>query len=162
MQKERNKEESPVLDDTGGAVQRSDMRSGDLSTAPSGPGGRGRRLPLVRSGTCVLKLPDKLQLHQKEVLVDNLLPAAVAASCSSQQWEKEPGRRVQGGGQSAGEPGRQVLTPAGLCSGNKGDTVGRGCVYTNTEGYDHDDDDDDDVNEDEDEGQQLDTFLELN
>lgn len=33
----------------------------------------------------------------REVLVDNLLPAAVAASRSSQQWEKEPGRRVKGG-----------------------------------------------------------------
>lgn len=31
------------------------------------------------------------------MLVDNLLPAAVAASRSSQQWEKEPGRRVKGG-----------------------------------------------------------------
>lgn len=30
----------------------------------------------------------------RDVLVDNLLPAVGAASCSSQQWEKGPGRRV--------------------------------------------------------------------
>lgn len=41
----------------------------------------------------------------REVLVDNLLPAAVAASCSSQQWEKEPGRRVgRARGAGAGGP----------------------------------------------------------
>lgn len=38
----------------------------------------------------------------REVLVDNLLPAAVAASRSSQQWEKEPGRRVKREGRGPG------------------------------------------------------------
>lgn len=38
----------------------------------------------------------------REVLEDNLLPAAVAASRSSQQWEKEPGRRVKREGRGPG------------------------------------------------------------
>lgn len=38
----------------------------------------------------------------REVLVDNLLPAAVAASCSPRQWEKDPGRRVGRTGAAAG------------------------------------------------------------
>lgn len=38
----------------------------------------------------------------REVLVDNLLPADVAASRSSQQWEKEPGRRVKREGRGPG------------------------------------------------------------
>lgn len=33
----------------------------------------------------------------EEVLGDNFIPAAEAASCSSQQWEKEAGRRAQRG-----------------------------------------------------------------
>lgn len=37
------------------------------------------------------------------MLVDNLLPAAVAASCSSQQWEKR-----------AGEARREGRGPGGL------------------------------------------------
>lgn len=44
-------------------------------------------------GICVCVC--ELFFFLREVLVDNLLPAAVAASRSSQQWEKEPGRRVK-------------------------------------------------------------------
>lgn len=47
----------------------------------------------------------------REVLVDNLLPAAVAASCSSQQWEKGLGRRVgRAGGRVGCSRRRQRLT----------------------------------------------------
>lgn len=46
----------------------------------------------------------------REVLVDNLLPAAVAASCSSHQWEKEPRRRVgRAGGRVSCSRRRQSL-----------------------------------------------------
>lgn len=38
----------------------------------------------------------------RDVLVDNLLPAAVAASRSPRQWEKDPGRRVGRTGAAAG------------------------------------------------------------
>lgn len=47
----------------------------------------------------------------KEVLVDYLLPATEAASCSSQQWEKEKGRRVKGG-QGAGWAAGGGKTPS--------------------------------------------------
>lgn len=41
----------------------------------------------------------------REVLVDNLLPAAVAASCSPRQWEKDPGRRAGRAGRAGAAAG---------------------------------------------------------
>lgn len=48
----------------------------------------------------------------REVLVDNLLPATVAASCSPRQWEKDPGRRV---GQGLGQGLQQEAANAYTC-----------------------------------------------
>lgn len=50
------------------------------------------------------------------MLVDNLLPAAVAASCSS-QWEKGPGRRVGRAGGPVGCSGRRQNAHARLRAG---------------------------------------------
>lgn len=52
---------------------------------------RRRESLLVVASVCV-------SVNFREVFADNLLPAAVAASCSSQQWEKVPGRRVERAG----------------------------------------------------------------
>lgn len=57
------------------------------------------------------------ELFFREVLVDNLLPAAVAASCSSQQWEKGPGRRVGRAGGPVGCSGRRQNAHARLRAG---------------------------------------------
>lgn len=55
------------------------------------------------------------ELFLREVLVDHLLPAVGAASCSSQQWEKRAGEARLGG------PGglQQEAAKAVSCGGSQ-------------------------------------------